>query len=269
MTLAVSTWSLHRSLGSFYRDSPDEPRDGVAEPRWGPERLSLLDLPAELGRRGYAALQICHFHLPSRDPGYLAELRGSLDDSSVELDALLIDDGDLTHPTDADRHEAWVSGWVETAQALGAVKARVVAGRQVPTPERLVQSATRLARLAGRHPEIRLVTENWLELLPTAAEVHAVLERTEGRVGLCLDFGNWTGPGKYDELASVADYTETCHAKCGFTTAGPDSADFTRCLELLRDTGYTGPLALIYDGPDGDEWAGLAAERRIAQSVVR
>jgi len=144
----------------------------------------------------------------------------------------------------------------------------VIAGKQLPTPERLAQSATRLNGLADRHPEIRIVTENWLELLPTAADVHAVFERTEGRVGLCLDFGNWTGPDKYDELASVADYTETCHAKCGFTADGPDDADFTRCLELLRDTGYTGPLALIYDGPDDDEWAGLATELRIAEPVV-
>ncbi len=248
-TYAVSTWSLRRTLPS----------------------LPLLDVPDELRRRGYTAVQICHFDLPSRDASYLDELRSALSDAQIGLDAILVDDGDLTHPTDADEQEAWIAGWLETATALGAVRARVIACQQSPTPDRLVASRERLVRLAGQHPDLRIVTENWLDLMPSPTEVTAVLEPTGGEVGLLIDLGNWTGPTKYAELAAVAPYAETCHAKCHFDTTGPDVDDFTRSLQVLKDAGYDGPLAFVYDytGDDAsaDEWGGLETELAIARGV--
>ncbi|GAA2099027.1 TIM barrel protein [Microlunatus panaciterrae] len=266
-TFAVSTWSLHRTLGSYYLDTPADPRDGVAEARWGEPRLSLLELPDELRRRGYDTLQICHFHLPSRDQSYLDELRSALAQAGIRLDAVLIDDGDLTHPTEADAHETWVGEWLDTATALGADRARVIAGMATPTPDRLSESAQRLARLAAGHPGIRVVTENWMDLLPSSVEVHELLQQTGEQVGLLLDLGNWRGATKYTHLASVSALAETCHAKCGFSATGPDAEDFRHCLELLRAADYAGPLALIYDGPDDDEWAMLEREKEIVQSV--
>lgn len=248
-TYAVSTWSLRRTLPS----------------------LPLLEVPEELRRRGFTALQICHFDLPSRDPSYLDELRSALGDAQIGLDAVLVDDGDLTHPSEADAHEAWIGGWLETATALGAVRARVIAGRQTPTSARLTASRERLVRLAAQHPDLRVVTENWLDLMPSATEVQAVLAPTAGQVGLLIDLGNWTGPGKYAELAAVASLAETCHAKCHFDATGPDSQDFDRSLRVLQDAGYDGPLAFVYDynGDDAsaDEWGGLATELEIARGV--
>lgn len=265
VTRAVSTWSLHRTLGGS--SGPDSAFGGGrfidAEPL--PEALPLVDLPAALGRRGYDALQICHFHLPSREPAYLGELRAALDESAIVLDALLVDDGNLTGP-DGDRAEAWIDDWLETAAALGAHRARVCAGRSAPSTETLQASADRLVRLAATHPDVRLVTENWLELLPDAESVLVLKSQTGDEVGLMIDLGNWSGPGKYEELARIAPLAETCHAKCHFPGGVADRADFEASLRLLRDAGYDGPLALIYDGPD-DEWMALDAEWVIVQSV--
>src|SRR3712207_5645598 len=100
--LSVSTWSLHRALGrpSFYG-----PETGQAIPveTHGRGALSLLELPAHIAAFGIHTLEICHFHLPSRDHTYLSELRSALDDAGVELFSLLVDDGDLTHPEHAQR----------------------------------------------------------------------------------------------------------------------------------------------------------------------
>ncbi len=267
ITKAVSTWSLHRSLGSFWANDPvtaDRSAATRSEPTSG---IALIDLPAELRRHGFDLLQICHFHLPTRDPGYLADLRGALADSQIELDAVLVDDGDLTHPTDADDHEAWIAGWLEDAVTLGARRARVIAGKSEPTPESLSASSQRLTRLAHDHPDVRVVTENWLQLLPTAADVHTVLDPTEGTVGFLIDLGNWTGADKYVELASVAPLAETCHAKCHFANGEPDAPDFELSLQTLRDVDYNGPLALIYDSSGGDEWGSLDREYAIANIV--
>lgn len=268
MTKAVSSWSLHRTLGSFM--SGDEIRaDRVASPQtFAPTGgLPLLDLPDELRRRGFDTVQICHFHLPTRHPGYLAALRERLEQAQVTLDALLVDDGDLTHPTDADEHEAWIAGWLDDAVALGARRARLIAGKQDPTPERLEASGRRLAALAAAYPGVRVVTENWMALMPSAAEVHAVLGAADGSVGFLIDLGNWKAPDKYAELASVAPLAETCHAKCHFTESGPDGDDFQRALGVLREHGGGEiPLALIYDGPGDDEWAALELEHSMVLS---
>lgn len=267
MTKAVSTWSLHRTLGSFFADDPVSADRTAAKPTKPDSGLPLIELPAELRERGYDTVQICHFHLPTRDPAYLSDLRAALADAQITLDAVLVDDGDLSDPAVADEHHAWIDGWLEDAAALGARRARIVAGKQPPTAERLSESGRRLARLAADHPEIRVVTENWMALLCNSASVHSVLMPTEGMVGLLIDLGNWTGSDKYAELASIAPLAETCHAKCRFGVDGPDAEDYRRSLQVLRDAAFDGPLALIYDGPSDDEWAALEVEHAITGEV--
>lgn len=236
---AVSTWSLHRTLTGG---------------------LALLDLPAELARHGFDTVQICHFHLAARDPSYVEELRASLREAGVALDCLLIDDGEAAQDT-------WISDWMAVAEQLGAARARVIAGRSEPTPETIRASAEGLLRLAARHPSVRVVTENWHELLPNAASVTDLFARTGDEVGFLIDLGNWTGAGKYAELAAVADRAETCHAKAHHDGNGLDADDYRRSLQVLRDAGFDGPLALVYDGKDTDEWRWLDAEHAIVGEV--
>jgi len=270
VTRAVSSWSLHRTLGRFV--AADSAVGGGrfmntqnAHPT--ARGLALLDLPAELRRRGYDALQICHFHLPSRSPAYLGELRAALAESHIALDAILIDDGDLTNRAEADRAEAWIGGWLDTATALGARRARVGAGRSTPVPEAIRESAKRLGRLAAAHPDVRVVTENWLGMTPGAGAVLALLEATGGAVGLLIDLGNWSGPEKYAELARIAPCAETSHAKCHFTGSNAEREDFRLSLQALAESGFNGPLALIYDGRDDDEWAKLDFVHELVHEV--
>jgi len=267
VTRAVSTWSLHRTLGRFV--SPDSRVHGgpFMDSPQSSTGMTLLDLPAHLQRRGYDAMQLCHFHLPSRSPDYLEELRTALVKSNVGLDALLIDDGDLTSREDAGLAETWIGEWLDTAAALGARRARVSAGRSLPSADALRESADRLVRLASAHPDVRVVTENWLEMMPDADTVLALLDATGDSVGLLVDLGNWSGPDKYRELSRIAPFAESCHAKCHFTGTDADSEDFQASLQVLKEIGYDGPLALIYDGRDDDEWAGLDVEYAIVKDV--
>jgi sugar phosphate isomerase/epimerase len=194
-------------------------------------------------------------------------LRAALDTSGVTLDALLIDDGDLVSRDGAEAAEAWIGEWLETAIALGARRARVGAGKAAPSPDTIRASATRLVRLAASHPDIRVVTENWWAMLPDADATLSLLQETGDAVGLLIDLGNWSGPDKYEELARIAPFAETCHAKCRFSASGPDREDFRRSLQVLADAGFDGPLALIYDGPDDDEWACLDIEYGMVTEV--
>ena len=267
MKRTVSTWSLHRTLGRFVEADSATLGGPFMDASSGTGGIALLELPRQLKAHGYEAVQIVHFHLPSVEPVYLAQLRAALQEAGVELDTLLIDDGDLMDPKNADRTESWIGDWLDVAVALGATRARVVAGQAEPTPERLRESARRLVRLARAHPDVRLVTENWKSLLPDGATVRELLRQTGNEVGLLIDLGNWSGPGKYDELALIAPLAETCHAKCRFVGGEPDADDFLRALRVLKDAAYDGPLALIYDGADDDEWAQLDVELDLVRSV--
>ena len=268
--LSVSTWSLHRQLGrpDFYGPE-DEKQIPVAT--HGNGELSLLEVPARVAKFGINTLELCHFHIPSLDKGYLNELRGALKAANVELFSLLIDHGDITHPKCADRDLVWIGEWIEIAGLLGATCARAIAGKAAPSVETLEKSRNGLQKLAERAEAngIRLMTENWFSILSTPENVVTLLDRLDGEVGFCLDFGNWSGETKYTDLKAIAPWADSCHTKAHFLSPGKmDRDDYVRCLDLTRDVGFSGPHTLIYDGPGDDEWKGLSIEREVVQSYL-
>ncbi|MEZ0164497.1 hypothetical protein AB2L27_06940 [Kineococcus sp. LSe6-4] len=158
-------------------------------------------------------MQLCHFHLPHRDAGYLGGLGAALAEAGVELDALLVDDGDLTHPDEGPRHEASISNRVADA-----------------------------------------------------ADVTAILDPLDGAVGLLVALGNWTGPGKYADLAAVTRFAETCHAKVHRNGPDVDAQGYRRNVSTVLEHGHTGPFCLVCDATD-DEWAGLEVQRAIVREL--
>ena len=268
--LAVSTWSLHRNLGQPEFYGP-EASQRIPAASHGRGTLKLLDVPAQIAAFGISTLEICHFHLPSRDQSYLGELHAALHAADVQLFSLLVDAGDITHPADGARDQRWIGDWIAVAAALGAQRMRVIAGKAPPSAAALAASCAALRALAqqAQVAGIRLMTENWFDLLASPEQVNALLDQLAGDVGLCLDFGNWRGPTKYAALAAIAPRAESCHTKAHFSAAVElDRADYERCLDLTRAVGFAGPYTLIYDGPDDDEWRGLAAERAVVEQYL-
>jgi sugar phosphate isomerase/epimerase len=262
--IAVSTWSLHRHLGTTYPHDLTTTEIGPVEETYGEGSESLLDLPSALNNHGYGRMELVSFHLPSRDAVYLGELRDQLATCSVTLQTLLIDAGDVTDPVHGARDEAWIASWIEIANELGAQNARIIAGKQSPSKAALDRSVAALRSLADGNAgsSVRLVTENWFNLLPSAEEVAYVLDRLEGKVGLLGDFGNWKGASKYDELAKIFGRAELSHAKASFIDGDLDTEDYGRCVDLAETAGYTGPYTLIFDSElPVNEWDGIATER--------
>lgn len=266
MSKAVSTWSLHRSLGNYVH--PDSAVHGgpfMTLPEIDSGK-SLLDLIPDIAAHGYSIIQICHFHLASTDSEYLTSIKTTLADHGISLDMLLIDDGDLT-AKDVAPQLAWIEQWLTVAETLGSKRARVIAGRGAPTLASLRAVGEQLAALAARHPNVRIVTENFMEMTPDAESVLTILDAAGDSVGLLIDLGNWAAPEKYAELRRIAPRAESCHAKCSFTASGPDEEDFRRALAVLNEGDFAGPIALIYDGPDPDEFARLDDEFVVVQDV--
>lgn len=268
--VSVSTWSLHRTIGDPQIYGPENGHNIPGETH-GRGAISLLELPSHVAAFGINTMEICHFHLPTLDKSYLTDLRSALQAANVELFSLLIDEGDLTHPNHADRNLAWIDSWLDVACQLGAKRARVIAGKAAFSEEALEMSVQRMSRLI-EHAEtvgLRLMTENWFGLLSSPAAVNALFERLEGKAGLCFDFGNWHGLDKYANLQSIAPYAESCHAKAAFVSVHEmDEVDYRQCLDITRAASFSGPYTLIYDGPNTDEWSGLARERQVVQPYL-
>lgn len=263
--IAISSWSVHRALGLFHPNSPEYDVFGEAEEKWGRPQLGIMELPEAIARRNIHHLQLCHFHLESRDPVYLREVRAAAADAGVTLSTLLIDDGDLTHPTERNSHRSWIASWISAAAELGAGAARVIAGKQKPSAEALASSVEGLKALArlGAAQGVRVTTENWLALTESPKEVHHILDRVDGEVGFMADFGNWrtTGPKRYEDLASILARSEDTHAKAWFPGDRIDSEDFASCLAAAKRVGYSGPYTLIYEDKGNDEWNAVETER--------
>ncbi|TCR91721.1 TIM barrel protein [Rhizobium sp. BK376] len=268
---AVSTWSLHRALGVTYPYRPGEEREPERRPTYGEGSVDLIDLPVALRDHGLSRLEICSFHLPTLSASYLAELSDAFVQAGVRVQTLLVEDGDLSNPETAARDAEWIASWIPIASALKAENMRVIAGKAQPTEEALARAEGHLRWLAqqAEGSGIRIVTENWFALLPGAREVNRLLGALDGKVGLNGDFGNWTGPGKYDELAQIMGKAELCHAKAHYGAGGMDAEDYRRCVELSEAAGYRGPYTLIYDSDfHPNEWNGIVEERDFIGKIL-
>ena len=278
--LSVSTWSLHRALGPMYHPSESDPNQLLPHDDT-PGEISLLDVPARIGAMGIKTLEICHFHFPHLDDAYFAELRSALDRAGVNLFSILIDAGDITHP-DAARREAdlaWIRAWLEIAGKCGAGHARVIAGDTAIVvnggdlrdhdPIRLSAQNLRALAKHGRDYDVQVITENFRALTTQPAPLLAILDLCQGDVGLCADFGNYKGAGKYEDLAAILPQADSVHAKARYTQPGKiDNGDFRRCLDLSQAAGFDGPYSLIFDD-EGSEWDNLLDLRAAVEPYTR
>jgi len=261
--IAVSSWSLHRTIGVSYPDSPLTGPQG--ESKHSESQLPLLELPKALQSHGYSAMQLCHFHLPSRDAVFASDFRSALREANVELLTVLIDEGDITDPETGTKSAEWIAGWVRTASQLGASRARVIAGKQSYSAETMDLAVIRLKEIAetAREVGVQLETENWFSLLSTPVAVNEILDRMEGELRLCADFGNWPRPEIYETLPLIMSRAETCHAKFEFLNAADlDEPHAAACLKIAIEADYKGPFVLVNGGRGDSEWKAMDIQRR-------
>ncbi len=240
---------------------------------WGPQgpqqhtetTLPLLELPKALKDHGYSTMQLCHFHLPSRDPAYAEQFKAALGEAGVQLLTVLIDDGDPSDAATGESSAEWMVSWVQTAARLGATRARVIAGRRAYTEDNMSTVVRNLRTVAEQAVQagIRLETENWHPLLMTPAAVFELLDLLSRRIGLCVDFANWPRTTALQKLPFIMWRAETVHAKFEFLTPTQLDEEFgAACLQICKNAGYKGPMVLVNGGMGGDPWEALDLQRR-------
>jgi hypothetical protein len=262
--VSLSSWAVHHWLGYALEDSPEHAGTNPVD------TLRLLELPAMARAHGIETLEICHFHLPRFDPEQLTAFSETARENDVQLFSLLIDDGDLSHPKHDQRDRDWIADWMQVAAQLGFERVRVIAGKQDLTPENLERARDHLAHLIvlSESLGVRLTVENWLGLFSNPQPLLWMFDQLEGKLGLCLDFGNWHGPTRHTDLKQIAHLAESGHAKCEFSADGkPDLKEFRTCIKLMQSVDFSGLLTLVH-GLESDEWESLKVQQETVQQYL-
>jgi sugar phosphate isomerase/epimerase len=294
--IAVSSYSVRQFLGPIrvaMRGPDGQPSTFVWEQ---PQSMTLLEFPQAIREHlGLGAVEICQFHLPERSPEYLAQLKQALDDAGVQLVNMPIDVGNISDANVAYREEdlAEIEAWMQAAAVLGARMVRVNASAPIaaapPAPlEVTIDSYRRLARTAAEHG-LELLIENHGGITADPEVIVALVEAV-GRDNLKVlaDIGNFEPllsvqmalmQGReapdvdvtplYASLARIAPYAHLVHAKThGFDADGrPLLLDVIRALRVIRDSGYTGPISLEYEGSEGDPWENTRRTLALVEEV--
>jgi sugar phosphate isomerase/epimerase len=237
------------------------------------QSMPLLDAFTEISRHGINTVEICHFHLNSMDPGYLSEVKAAAQNAGVEIYSILADRGDIVSPDTSVREEdvAFARSCIEAASRIGAKRVRVDAGLQPPTPDVVELSAHTLASLADYAGSIGtgVITENWHATSRLPGPLLEILDRCEGAVGLCADTGNAEGEDKYETLERLIPRATSMHFKARYRdddSVEPD--DIARCTAIMKGSGFSGPISLIYP-PMEHEWEGILALKAALAPTVK
>jgi len=96
-----------------------------------------------------------------------------------------------------------------------------------------------------------------------------MLDRMEGDLRLCADFGNWPKPDIYETLPEIMHRAETCHAKFEFLSATElDEPHGEACLRIAAAAGYKGPFVLVNGGRGECDWEAMDIQRQAITDFV-
>lgn len=254
---AVSTWSLHGALGqAWYESDADGKR--VNTNTTHSATLTLLELPALVAKEGIQLLEICHFHIPSIDDAYLAQLKEALQTAGVGLANILIDTGNLSNLDEAQWRAdiEMTKGWQDVAVKLGADSVRIDCGTEPATADTLKHSADALRELTeyGSRFGLTTTTENWRTTSIESRDLINIMQQVDRPLQLCLDFGNAEKTDdKFGTIRELLPYATSLHCKANYYNDVLVTDDLNQCLALVKASEFDGFISLIYGDTD-DEW---------------
>lgn len=266
--LSISSWSLHRLLGRAWYERDGNGRftnrsDTTAE-------IELLDVPGEAASHGISTVELCHFHFPTVEDAYLAELRAAISEAGIELFSVLIDTGDISAADEGAREVdlEMMRRWIDVASILDAGHVRIIAGESAPSADATSRCVTGLVSLAqyAKRKDVRVLTENFKQLTARPQVCLEILERCGGEVGLCADFGNFPTETRSHDLAAILPKADSVHAKADYPDGEMDRAAYVANVQLAVDAGFDGPMSLIYQDAD-DVWRRLDEMKEVTETV--
>jgi L-ribulose-5-phosphate 3-epimerase len=261
--ISLAQWSLHRTLRAGELDHLDFAR--LARDTYDIDAIEYVNT---------------FFMDRATDAVYHAEMNRRAADHGVYQHLIMCDrEGRLGDPDAAARRQAVENHhkWVDAARALGCAMIRVNADSEGSWEEQaaLVADGLRALTEYGAATGIDIVVENHGGLSSNGRWLADVMRRVDHpRCGTLPDFGNFRSAAgedhdRYVGVAELMPFAKAVSAKShDFDDTGNETqTDYRRMMRIVADAGYTGWVGIEYEGSRLAEHEGIAATKRLLETV--
>ncbi|MFK7735545.1 MAG: sugar phosphate isomerase/epimerase family protein [Pirellulaceae bacterium] len=223
-----------------------------------PNKMDLLSFVDFCQQQGLTGAELTSYYFPEQvTQEYLLKLKrhchlrgispsgGAIRNDFCQVDSAKVK-ADIEH----------TKKWIDYYALIGAPAIRVFAGKQAAgeelpvTLERCAKNLSVACEYAADKGVI-LALENHGGVTAYAKDLLAIIEQVDSpALGINFDSGNFRSTDDpYAELAKIAPYAVNAQIKTEVAPNGAkEEADFGRIVSILRDAGYSGWLALEFEG---------------------
>jgi L-ribulose-5-phosphate 3-epimerase len=262
--ISLAEWSIHRAIRAHTLSNLDFPR--VAREQFGIEGLEFVNQLWEA---------------PTQD--YLTRLKKNMSDQGVKGVLLMCDgEGMLGHSDRAARMKAVENHykWVDYAAELGchSIRTNMHPDKQPTTPAevsvfigRCAESFTKLCGYAKGHG-LNVIIENHGGISSDPDVVVRLMKAVNlPNFGTLPDFGNFPKTiDRYEAVAKLMPYAKGVSFKC--YDFGPDgketTIDMDKMMKIVLGAGYHNWVGIEYEGTRLAEFDGIAAGKRLLDSML-
>lgn len=242
MEIGIAGWIFHQSI---QRD----------------RTMTLLEMPAVCESLGVKTIELVSTFFASQNAKYLNELRTAIQDQGLRVRNIAVDMGNIANPDEAARRtdlEA-LKQWFDVARAVGSEAIRINSGPASPDDreaiDRISEGYRELAAEAA-HAEVYLLIENHGGASADPKNIQTFLDRAHSPwFRTCPDTSNFVGntweegmrimaPGAYSCHVKVFDYRQDGQQSWTGRDGQPHTYDLKRCLQILNEANYQGPLCV-------------------------
>lgn len=245
----------------------------------GTPTLTTLDFPSfAVEKTGIRALEYFNGFFMERagDSKFFQSLRQRCDDLGVENQLMLCKNAraidDANRVTRSKAAQDYLP-WLDAAKTLGCHSIRVDCRSQGDAEAVLNQAVDGLNQLCdlAKPYGVEIIIENHGNHSSNGAWL-AKLMQTANRdnLGTLPDFGNFKD---YDRYQGVTDTMPWARAVCAkiheFTKDGEAAhTDFEKMLRIVKDNGFTGYIAIEYEGANPTPLEGVLLAKRLIETTL-
>ena len=261
--ISLAEWSLHKALFAGEIDHLDFAK--IAKESFNITGLEYVNQ---------------FFMDKAEDKAYLGEMHKRCTDYGVQSLLIMCDnEGRLGDPDDEARNIAVQNHhkWVQAAQFLGCHSIRVNAHSQGSNEEQQKLVADGLHQLCeyADDYDINVLVENHGGLSSNGQWLSEVMKKVDHpRVGTLPDFGNFQLSqdewyDRYQGVEELMPFAKAVSAKSSeFDASGEEiRTDYMRMMKIVLEAGYNGFVGIEYSGPTLSEMDGIAATKKLLESV--
>jgi sugar phosphate isomerase/epimerase len=216
----------------------------------------FIDLGASLD---LDAVELTAYYFPETTPDYLAHLKGRCTRLGLDVSGTAVGNNFcLADPAKLRDQIASVKQWTEHSARLGAKTMRIFAGTvgkgdtEEKARTRCIEAIQESCDHAAKYG-VFLALENHGGIVTTIDQMLALVRAVKHDwFGVNFDTGNFHSADPYADLERLAPYAVVVQIKSEIQRAGQkkEDADLKRLLDILRNTGYRGYVALEYEAAE-------------------